>query len=69
MSWVISLCLSTHLSEEVGGSAQWFSDLAGHQVHLQTDQKQILGPLSNLLKWTPDGRGPGIYISNMAILM
>lgn len=56
MTWVISLSLSTHLSEEVGRPRQWFSDLARHQVHLQTGQKQIIGPLPNLLKRTPEGR-------------
>lgn len=35
MAWVISLCLYIHLSDEVGRPAQWFSNLAGHQIHLQ----------------------------------
>lgn len=48
-TWVVSLCLSTHLSEEVGRPGQWFSDLATYQGHLQSGQKQVLGPLPYLL--------------------
>lgn len=54
-TWVLSLCLSTRLSEEVGRPGQWFSDLATCQGHLQSGQKQVLGPLSYLLKRTPEG--------------
>lgn len=56
MAMVISLCVCTHLSEEVSRPVQWFSDLARHQVHLHTGQKQILGPLPNLLYGTLEGR-------------
>lgn len=55
MTWVSSLCLSTPLSEQVGGPGQWCSDLARHQAHLQTGPKQVLGPLPYPLKRTPEG--------------
>lgn len=58
---VISLCLSTHLSEEEGGPGQWFSHLGRLQVHLPPGQKQVPRPLPNLLNQTPEMGSQNLY--------
>ena len=45
IKWMISLCLSTHPSEEASSPDHWFSNMIGHQAHSQMDYKdRFLAP-------------------------
>lgn len=45
ITWMISLCLSTHPSEEASSPDHWFSNMIGHQAHSQMDYKdRFLAP-------------------------